>query len=142
MRFAVRTLQVPSKWGTGAFLPTLTWAGAPATNGQNVVQGCPGTMRIPSPRPAAMDDSMLGGPNNQPSSQAPDWFLPSIYIARVNSSLRFPGKVFGDNALPVPAVNVGRTAIQSQHRTRLGGRTATASLRPFTQWPTYNGRTR
>lgn len=140
MRFAVRVLQVPHKWGTGAFLPTLAFGGAPASNGRNKVDGAPGTVRVPSPRPAALDDSALGGPANQPSSVAPDWILPSIYVARVNRGLHFPGRLFGDSVLPVPVPNVGRTAIQSQHRVRLGGRTATSSLRPFTQWPTYGGR--
>jgi hypothetical protein len=142
VRFSIRTLQVPHKWGMGAFLPTPASIGTAATNGQNIVTGAPGTVRVPSPRPAAMTDSELGGPYNQPSSVAPDWFLPSIYVAHVNQTLTFPGRIFGDNVLPVPVPNVGRTVVQSQHRTRLGGRTATASLRPFTVWPTYNGRTR
>ena len=140
MRFAVRTLQVPAKWGMGAFLPTLTFGGAPVTNGQNEVVGAPGTMRVVSPRPAALDDSALGGPANQPSTCAPDWILPSIYVARVNPTLHFPGRTFGDNVLPVPVPNVSRTAVQSQHRVRIGGRTTTGSFRPFTQWPTYGGR--
>jgi hypothetical protein len=142
VRFQVRTLQVPTKWGMGAFLPTLTFGGAPATNGQNKVCGMPGTVRIPSPRPVALVDGELGGPFNQPSSVAPEWFLPSIYYNPANRSLHFPGRLMGDNVLPVPIPNVRRTAIQAQHRVRVGGRTATAALRPFTQWPTYNGRSR
>ena len=139
MRFAIRPLQVPAKWGTGAFLPTLTFGGAPATNGANQVLGQPGTVRVASPRPPALDDSALGGPVNQPSAVAPDWILPSIYVSLVNRGLHFPGRLFGDNVLPVPVPNVGRTAIQSQHRVRVGGRTTTGSFRPFTQWPTYGG---
>lgn len=140
MRIAIRTLQTPTKWGAGAFLPTLTFGGAPATNGQNVISGAPGTIRITSPRPAAMSDGELGGPYNQPSSVAPDWFLPSLYTFHANNTVKFPGRTFGDNVLPVPVPNVGRTAIQSQHKVRLGGRTATTNLRPWTQWPTYGGR--
>ena len=140
MRIAIRTLQTPTKWGAGAFLPTLTFGGAPATNGQNVISGAPGTIRIASPRPAAMDDGELGGPYNQPSSVAPDWFLPSLYTFHANNTVKFPGRTFGDNVLPVPVPNVGRTAIQSQHKVRLGGHTATTNLRPWTQWPTYCGR--
>lgn len=141
MRFQIRTLQVPTKWGMGAFLPTLTFGGAPATNGQNVVDGAPGTVRIPSPAPPALSDGELGGPFNQPSSVAPDWFLPSIYTARVNSTLHFPGRVFGDSVMPVPVPNIGRTALQTQYKVRVGGRTTTPSFRPFTQWPTYGGGT-
>lgn len=137
MRFALTVLQAPAKWGTGAFLPTLTFGGAPVTNGQNQVIGQPGTVRVPSPRPPALDDSALGGPLNQPSSVAPNWILPSIYVSKVNRGLHFPGRLFGDNVLPVPVPNVGRTAVQSQHRVRVGGRTATPNFRPFTQWPVY-----
>ena len=139
MRFAVRTLQVPAKWGMGAFLPTLTFGGAPATNGQNKISGAPGTIRIPSPRPPGMVDAG-NSPQNQPSDVAPNWFLPALYTAHANPTLHFPGRLFGDNVLPTPVPNVGRTAIQSQHRVRLGGRTTTGSFRPFTQWPTYGGR--
>jgi hypothetical protein len=140
VRFSIRTLQVPAKWGTGAFLPTLTFGGAPVTNGQNQVLGQPGTVRVASPRPAAMNDGELGGPLNQPSSVAPDWILPSIYVSLVNAALHFPGRLFGDNVLPYPVPNVGRTAIQSQHRVRVGGRTVTSAVRPFVQWPTYGSR--
>jgi hypothetical protein len=141
MRFSVRTLQVPTRWGMGAFSPGQTWTPTAATNGQNQVSGAPGTVRIPSPRPAALNDEELGGPYNQPSSVAPDWFLPSIYTGHANSTLHFPGRVFGDNVLPHPVPNQGRSAIQTQHRFRIGGRTATSAMRPFTQWPVYSGGT-
>ena len=140
MRIGIRTLQVPTKWGKGAFAPTLTFGGAPSSNGQNIISGAPGTVRVASPRPAAMNDGELGGPLNQPSSLAPDWFLPSLYTFPANPSVKFPGRTFGDNVLPVPAVTYGRSALQSQHRVRVGGRTATTNLRPWTQWPTYGGR--
>jgi hypothetical protein len=138
MRISYRTLQLP-KWGRGAFTPGLTIGGAPAFNGQNIISGAPGTIPIPSPRPAALDDSALGGPFNQPSAVAPNWFLPTLYTFHANPSVHFPGKLFGDNVVPVPAVNQGRSPLQWQHRVRLGGRTATRAVRPFTQWPTYGG---
>jgi hypothetical protein len=140
MRFSIRTLQVPTKWGAGAFSPGLTQGGASATNGQNKVIGMPGTVPVPSPAPPALDDSALGGPFNQPSKVSPDVFYPSIYYNPPNPSLHFPGQVFGDNVLPVPAVAQGRYPLQWQHRSRIGGRTTTTSNRPFTQWPTYSGR--
>lgn len=139
MRFQIRALQIPTK-GSAAFMPTPAATGTSATNGQNEIVGMPGTMRVPSPRPAALQDGELGGPYNQPSAVAPNWFLPSIYFARPNNTMHFPGKLLCDNVLPVPAVNQGRYIPIQNHRVRVGGRTATASLRPFTQWPTYGGR--
>jgi hypothetical protein len=139
MRFQIRTLQVPTK-GAAAFAPTYSNIGTAATNGQNEVVGMPGTVPIYSPRPAALNDSQLGGPYNQPSNCAPNWFLPSIYFARMNKTLQFNGRTWSDNVLPVPAIATNGVVRQWQHRARVGGRTTTTSNRPFTQWPTYSGR--
>ena len=138
MRIQTRTLDVPIK-GMGAFTPTLTFAGAPATNGQNVVTGAPGTVRVSTPRPPSMNDGSWGGYYNQPSAVAPNWMLPSIYVAHANGLLHFPGKVKSTNDLPVPSLAVTRTIAQFQHRTRIGGRTVTANIRPFTTWKSYGG---
>jgi hypothetical protein len=142
MRVATRTLQVPTRWGMGAFSPGLSGSATASFNGQHIISGAPGTVRVPSPAPAAMDDSALGGPFNQPSRVAPNWFLPCLYTFHANPTVHFPGRLFGDNVLPTPIPNPQRTALQLQHRWRIGGRTATASLRPFTRWPTYNMRGR
>jgi hypothetical protein len=136
MRFQIRTLQVPTR-GAGAFTPTLTIGGAPATNGQNKITGSPGTTQVASPRPAAMRDGSWGG-LWQNSAVTPDFILPSIYVSHANSTLRFPGKIKNDNPLPVPAVNIGYSALQTQKKFRIGGRTVTAAVRPFTVWQTYN----
>ncbi len=138
MRVTTRVLQTP-RFGLGAFCPTLTYGGAPATNGQNKISGAPGTVPIASPRPSALDDEGLGGPYNQPSAVAPNVFYPSLYTFHANPTVHFPGKINSDNAMPVPAVDLGRTPLQNQHRFRQGGRTATAAPRPFTSWPTYGG---
>ena len=139
MRHQIRTMQVPQNWGTGAFTVIPARNSTASFNGQNIVTGAPGTVPVYSPRPAALDDSSLGGPYNQPSACAPDYILPSIYVAHVNPTLHFPGKLFCDNVLPVPAIDSTRVAAQSQYKTRVGGRTTTGSFRPFTQWPIYRG---
>ena len=138
MRFQIRTMQAPSK-GAGAFAPTISSSFTAAFNGQNIVTGSPGTTPVPSPRPAALDDGHFGGHYQQPSACSPDVFYPSIYVAHANPTLHFPGRIMCDNTLPVPAKNIGRSAAQTQYRTRVGGRTATSAFRPFTQWPTYGG---
>ena len=131
-------MQTPKR-GVGAFVPVPAASSTAAFNGQNIVTGSPGTAPVPSPRPAALDDQGLGGAFNQPSSCSPDVFYPSIYVAHENRTLRFPGRLTSDNVVPVPAIALGRSAAQTQYRTRIGGRTATAAFRPFTQWPTYGG---
>jgi hypothetical protein len=139
MRNTIRTLQVPKRGG-GAFSVIPAASSTAAFNGQNIVTGSPGTTRVPSPRPAALSDGELGGPYNQPSSVAPDYFCPAIYVARVNPTLHFPGRILCDNVVPVPAGVISSVALQSQYRTRVGGRATTASYRPWTQWPIYNTR--
>ena len=138
MRMQVRTLQTPNR-GYGAFCPTLTPNPSANSNGQNIVSGFPGTQAVPSPRPAALSDGDLGGPFNQPSSCAPDYIMPTIYVAHENPTLRFPGRLLSDNVLPVPARNPGRVARNAFAKTRVGGRKVTASNRPWTQWPVYGG---
>jgi len=142
MRTQYRVLQLPTK-GTGAFMPIPARQREANSAGhvQATISGSPGTTPVYSPRPPAMDDQGLGGMYNQPSSCAPDVFYPSIYFYRIVRGLKFPGRVLqSDNPLPVPAGAQGRTGVQWQHRVRVGGRTTTASIRPFTQWPTYGGR--
>jgi len=138
MRTTYRVLQLPAK-GTTAFTPIPARQRHANSAGQNQagIVGSPGTTPVASPRPAALNDQGLGGQFNQPSSCAPNVFYPSVYYWRPNPTVHFPGRILSDHVLPVPAAVLGRTAVQSQYRTRIGGRTATSAVRPFTQWPTY-----
>lgn len=138
MRHTIRTLQVPVNYGTGAFSVLPARSSTASYNGGNVVVGAPGTVPVPSPRPAALDDGQLGGPFNQPSSVGPNWFLPSIYVARITRAMfHLTGGLYSDNYSPAPIPDITRLAAQWQKRTRVGGRTVTTANRPFTQWPTY-----
>ena len=141
MRVAIRTLQNPKR-GAGAFNPTLTMGGAPSSNGQNLITASWGSVRVRSPRPASMNDGSFGSAYNQPSDVAPNWILPSVATFHANPQIHFPGRILGsvDNPIPQPAISPTLVASQVQHRFRIGGRTVTASIRPFTQWPTYNGK--
>ena len=138
MRHQIRTLQVPTNYGTGAFCVIPARNSTANVNGQNRVTGAPGTVAVPSPRPAALNDSSLGGPMNQPSACAPDWILPSIYVAHIDNFKRPTGGQYSHNPSPYPAVGLNLIAAQWQQRVRIGGRTTTSAIRPFTQWPTYS----
>lgn len=137
----IRMLDAPTR-GFAAFMPPPYAVTTPASSsngplGANV-RGFPGTKRIPSPRPAAMQDGSLGGPKNQNSDLAPNFFRPSIYWTRLVRRNSYPGanRISTNNA-PVPVPFVGRTAAQTQKKPRIGGRTVTAWPRQFIRWPTY-----
>lgn len=143
----IRMLNAPTK-GFGAFMPPPYAATTPAASSNGVIRvvGHPGTVRIPSPRPAAMQDGELGGPFNQPSGApaapggiaVPNWFRPSIYWARISNVTTAIGfNRISSNIAPVPAPFIGRTGTQTQMKPRIGGRTATAWPRQFIRWPTY-----
>jgi hypothetical protein len=138
MRHSIRTLQVPTASGTGAFVVVPARSSTASFNGGNVVEGMPGTVPVPSPRPAALNDGQLGGPFNQPSSVAPDFILPSIYISRVApGNKHLSGGLYSENYSPKPAAAWSMIPAQWQKRVRVGGRTVTSAVRAFTQWPTY-----
>ena len=142
MRFQIRTLQVPTQWGTGAFMVVPAANSTAEFNGQNIVTGMPGNVPVPSPRPAGLDDGELGGPYNQPSSVSPNYFLPSIYVAHVNPSMHFPGDS-GDfriqHVSPMPSTAIGAVVQSNWRKPVLGGDRVTRAVRPFTQWGTYSG---
>ena len=139
MRVQIRTLQVPTQWGTGAFTAIPAGQSTASFNGQNQVIGMPGNRPVPSPRPPALSDSELGGPFNQPSSVSPNYFLPSIYYVRVNGTMKFAGDISVTNVSPVAATAIGNIANTGWKKPVLGGNLVTRAVRPFTQWRTYSG---
>ena len=143
MRIGYRTQEVPTRRGTGAFAPIPAQSWSATFNGQNITTGCPGTVPVASPRPPSLNDGELGGPFNQPSNVSPNVFYPSVYVAHANPTMHFAGAILQsvDHVVPVPATQPAKIVMQFMHRWRIGGRTVTTSVRPFTQWPNYSGGT-
>ena len=137
MRVAIRLLGAPTK-GVGAFLPTLTPGPSACSAGvtQSRITGYPSTLPVPSIPPAALDDGQLGGPFNQNSRVAPNYWTPPIYITRPQPVVKGWAST---NELPVQAPNFVRLPGSAGLRVRVGGQTATAWPRPFVAFPTYGG---
>ena len=137
-RLQIRMMNSPTR-GIGAFMPSPYAVTTPAASSQGVlrVEGYPGTLQVPSPAPAALNDGELGGPFNQPSLCAPDFILPSAYFARISRLTTGLVPTKSNNVAPVKAPFIARTATQTQYRTRVGGRTVTRWPRQFTRWPNY-----
>jgi len=146
-RLSYRVTGVPTSWGTMAFLPVPSASPEASSNGVNIVSGNPGTMRIPSPPPASMSDTDWNHGLWQPSKVNPDYIMPSIYTLRhIGANENSPwhrtmGGATSDHVLPVPAGSIAAIVGNWMHRARIGGRTVTRAVRPFTQWPTYGGGT-
>ena len=137
MRQFVRVLDAPVV-GATAFVPSPAKYATAATNGQNIVIGSPGSVAEYSPRPAATNVGAWGGAW-QPSSVAPPVIFPSIYLAMINPSMKFPGYTGRNTIASVPATRLGAIVRNLFTRPRIGGQTTTPVVRPFTQWPTYGG---
>jgi hypothetical protein len=123
-----------------AFIPVPAATPTAEFNGQNITTGAPGNVDVASPRPAAMMDNSWGG-YWQPSSVGPNVFRPSVYVANVNRSMRFPSSALGRMMpSPVPSTNAGQAVVPLWGKPRIGGNTVTPSIRPFTQWRTYGSK--
>lgn len=142
MRHSIRTLGVPTRTGSGAFIVVPARSSTASFNGQNVVTGAPGTVPIHAPRPAAMRDDSWGA-SVQPSGVSPDFILPSIYVSHFNSTMQRATRLIGrrsPNLVPVPAGKPNMIPANFSKGARIGGQTVTSARRPFIKWPTYGGR--
>lgn len=143
-RQAYRVQGVPVNWGTMAFCPVPSTTPEASSNGANIIVGNP-SARVPSPRPASMRDTDWNGGLWQPSAVAPDWISPSIYTivptASTNPFVRQGSGVQSPHTVATPAGQITQLVGNWMRRVRMGGRTVTRAVRPFTQWPTYGGGT-
>jgi hypothetical protein len=124
--------------GYGAFMPTPYMNPAAASNVHGEIDALMGNVPVGSPRPAAMYDHTH--PGVQPSSQAPNYFLPVVYVMRLNRWRLAIQRRFVDLPMPVPAVAPNATTTATNLKARIGGRTATRNARPYVVWPVYGGR--
>lgn len=135
MRVQIRTMGLPSS-GFTAFLPTMVENPTVWGAGANVTDAILGNVPVGSPRPASMQDASWGG-QWQPSSVAPNYILPVVYVARMNKWLVKIKHRFTDTSMGVAAVAYNATPTANNLKARIGGRTATPAVRPYTSWPTY-----
>lgn len=130
----------PDARGT-AFTPSLTISPAASSNRAVRIDGQPGTMAVPAPKPSALPP-ISATRSTQRSWVVPDVIFPAIYIARADN-MQPPVSRFRDNQLPVPAVDLykfprnpsygapwaGRLADPRFRRGRIGGQVES------TRWP-------
>lgn len=145
VRHSIRTLGVPTRRGSiGAFIVIPARSSTASMNGNNKVTGAPGTVAVPSPRPASLNDGNFGGRYNQPSDVAPDVIFPSIYVVDpeglaivAHRSANVTGGP-GPYLMPIQSERPSAVPLNFAKRSRIGGQTVTSARRPFLRWPTYN----
>ena len=120
VRYAVEG--VPPQW-LDAWLPMPTLTPAAATSVSRFTRGAPGTLRVPSPRPAG-SQTMSSSPEwAPPSAVAPDWFLPQLWtndIRELGPTVRYlPARVA---PLVPPVEPIGALGPQGPSPVAMNGR--------------------
>jgi hypothetical protein len=137
-RYSITTLGLPAS-GFTAFMAPLIENPTSVHASTTQVSAILGNVPIGSPRPAAMSDDSWGD-RLQGSSNAPNYFLPVIYVARMNKWLVTIRRRFVDLPMPIPAVAYNATTTADNLKARIGGRTATPAVQARPYWPSYGRR--
>lgn len=96
--------------GMGAALLPVPAGDARAFQSRGIINGYPGTRRIPAPPPAAVPQDRAGQANMgvMRSSDGPPFFTPSLYWYGRATMSHSPVSILSDNQMPVPAQNPTR----------------------------------
>lgn len=138
-----RVLDLPVK-GAGAFMPVPTTNPRASSWGLVHVNGSPGTEAVPVPAPQRSylpSQTRSGGVNSaQGSDVAPDYILPSIYVAGTENMGPAADAGVGMlarrlNPMPVPALTYPATPKVAQITPRIGGRATMTWPRAFQRFP-------
>lgn len=108
------------------------------------IHGAPGTQMIPAPDPSAIhhDVSSIASVGQFSTEYAPNAIYPPIYFENeppLNKE-KFPGSVFSDNQMPVPALRAGHKYPAAPYRARKGGQAQVVQPQVVQQFPKWVGR--
>lgn len=127
-----RVLDLPGR-GLGAFTPGMVTTPAGSSHGEVKVGGAPGTLLVPSPKPAAL--APFGNDRKtQGSYVSPDMVTPDIYVPFADN-MHGEARTKSTNEMSVPAVGYARApgnAFKPQH---IGGRGVVPWPRSFQRFP-------
>src|SRR5262245_33497861 len=115
--------------------------------GQVIIDGAPGTMAVPSPRPVATPSQTARAQGSKDSAAGsdvvPDWILPAIYIPRADNMGPEMDTGIGMARrrlceLPVRAIDPGRRPVPVFQQYPAGARPLPWP-RAFIRWPSRTG---
>lgn len=124
----------------GALMPIPARDPKAFTGGLVHLVGHPGTVGIPTPRPAA-SVPISRVPQTQPSHVSPDMMWPSAYWPLADN-MHPPVSLRRTNPLPVPAATVYQLARISQRMRRVGGQSQIGQPLAIQTWPQWRGQLR
>lgn len=119
---------------------TRTYAGYTS---RGKIHGAPGTQGIPMPDPSATreDVNSLASVGQFSTACAPNIIYPSLYWendAPLDKE-KFPGAVFNDDQMPVPALRPGYKIPALAYRPRHGGQSQVVQPQVVQLWPKWMG---
>jgi hypothetical protein len=119
---------------------TRTYAG---WSSRGRIHGAPGTQAIVAPDPAAVreDINSLASVGTFMTSYAPNAIYPVIYYendAPLDKE-KFPGSVFSDNQMPVPALRPGHKYPARPYQARKGGQGQIVQPQVVQRFPQWRG---
>jgi hypothetical protein len=119
---------------------TRTYAG---WSSRGKVSGNPGTRGIPVSDPPAIreDVNSLASVGQFATSSAPNVIFPSLYWEADSPAdkEKFPGSVFSDNQMPVPAMRPTQVYLFDPYQARLGGQRQVIQPQVVQRWRGMNG---
>lgn len=121
---------------------TRTYAG---WSSRGKVYGRPGTQAIPMPNPAATreDVNSLANVGTFSTSCAPNVIFPPLYWEAdlPQDKEKFPGSIFSDDQMPVPAGRPGNYIAAKPYKARHGGQRQVVQPQVVQRWAGMKGTT-
>lgn len=121
---------------------TRTYAG---WSSRGPIYGAPGTRAIAAPDPAAIreDVNSMAAMGTFSTHCAPNFIFPALYweASPPLEKEKFPGSVFSDNQMPVPAGKPMNVVIADPYRARHGGQGQVVQPQVVQRFPAWRGYT-
>lgn len=124
-----------------ALTPNLTRP-ASAWSSRGPISGSPGTRAITAPPPVAVRQTVnnIATMGVSRSSDAPNFFFPSVYFLTGSDQEHAPVSRISDNQMPVPALRPANVIVAKPLTTRKGGQRQVTQPQVVQRWLGMNSR--
>lgn len=144
MRYVVHVPPAGAAPPLGAAITPRMNRTAQSWSSRGPVYGAPGTRAVSAPAPAATSQGTIGlaATGVHRSSDAPNYIFPSLYweASLPQDKEKFPGSIFSDDQMPVPAGKPRNVVIADPYRARHGGQRQVVQPQVVQTFPAWKGR--